>query len=251
LECLALVWKGHRVRLVIFDLDNTLLDRAVPFQRWANGFVARHALAPSEAQWLVDADGDGYVPRPRFLAAVRERYGLDETVADLLDSFRQQIVALTEPDPRVPAILDRLRHEGWRVAIATNGATAQQSAKIRRTGLDNHIDGLAISEEVGFAKPHRRMFQVAAQRCGVRLKDGGPMDGGSMDGGSMDGGSMDGWMVGDCPLRDVAGGQEVGLHTIWVRRGRVWDPSARAPDAVVDDVAQAVRVLLPGAAASG
>jgi putative hydrolase of the HAD superfamily len=66
------------------------------------------------------------------------------------------------------------------VAIATNGNTAQQTAKIRRTGLDAHIDALAISEEVGASKPDARMFQVAARRCGSRL-DG------------------DGWMVGDCP----------------------------------------------------
>jgi putative hydrolase of the HAD superfamily len=216
------------VPLVIFDLDNTLIDREVPLWRWAAQFVAEYALEPGEVQWLVSADGDGFVPRPRFLSAVRERYGLDEPLDVLLDSFRDQIVALVDLDPQVPLVLDRLRREGWRVAIATNGSTAQQSAKIQRTGLDSHIDALAISEEVGFAKPDPRMFQVAAQRCGTRLEDGG-------------------WMVGDCPARDVAGGQNVGLRTIWMRRGRTWDPDARAPDAIVDEVAGAVAVLTSSA----
>jgi putative hydrolase of the HAD superfamily len=210
--------------LVIFDLDNTLIDRVAPFRRWAEQFVAWRGLDAGEVQWLVDADGDGFVPRARFLSAVRERYGLDEPVEVLLSSFREQIVALVELDQRVPAALDRLRRDGWRVAIATNGTTAQQSAKIRRTGLDAHVDAIAISEEVGTAKPDRRMFHVAAQRCGRRLHDGG-------------------WMVGDCPVRDVAGGRQAGLRTIWIRRGRVWDSATPDPEAIVAHVIDSVAVL--------
>jgi FMN phosphatase YigB (HAD superfamily) len=212
--------------LAIFDLDNTLLDRARPFKIWAERLVTRHSLDPAEAQWLINADGDGFVQRAEFLTAVRERYGLHDSIEVLLDRFRADIVALVEVDPAVPADLDRLRAAGWRVAIATNGATAQQSAKIRRTGLDAHVDAVAISEEVGVAKPDRRIFDAAARRCGARLDDGG-------------------WMVGDCLTRDVAGGQEAGLRTIWLRRGRALDPAVRAPDAIVDHLAEAVDVLIP------
>jgi len=212
------------VSLVIFDLDNTLIDRTGPFRRWAEQFVARRGLDVGEVQWLVDADGDGFVPRPRFLSAVRARYGLDEPIDALLSSFRERIVALVEIDPRVPAALDGLRRDGWRVAIATNGSTAQQSAKIRRTGLAAHVDAIAISEEVGAAKPDPRIFHVAAHRCGRRTDEGG-------------------WMVGDCPTRDVAGGRQVGLRTIWLRRGRPWDSTAPAPEAIVDDVTETVAVL--------
>jgi HAD superfamily hydrolase (TIGR01549 family) len=91
-----------------------------------------------------------------------------DPVAALLDSFREQIVALVERDPQVPVVLEALREAGWRISIATNGSTAQQCAKIRRTGLDAHADAVAVSEEVGVAKPDRRMFEAAAQRCGAR-----------------------------------------------------------------------------------
>ncbi|MEJ3745410.1 HAD family hydrolase [Actinomycetes bacterium KLBMP 9797] len=203
--------------LAIFDLDNTLLDRAVPFRRWATSFAARHGLDASEVAWLEARDGDGFTPRPEFLSAVRDRYGLRESVDALLTRFRDEIVALTEPDPRVPPVLDGLRAAGWRVAIATNGAADQQRAKIRRAGLDRHVDGVAVSEEVGASKPDRRMFEVAARRCGATLAGGA-------------------WMVGDCADRDIAGGQGVGLRTIWMRRGRQWNPLAPAPDAIVDDL---------------
>ena len=62
-------------------------------------------------------DRDGFTPRKEFLSAVRERYGLREPVGSLMRGFREQIVALVEPDPQVPAVLDRLRVAGWRIAI--------------------------------------------------------------------------------------------------------------------------------------
>lgn len=214
--------------LVIFDLDNTLIDRTVPFRRWATSFVAERGLDAGEVAWLEARDGDGFTPREEFLGAVRDRYGLREPIDALLTSFRDAIVALVEPDPRVPALLDGLREAGWRVAIATNGSTDQQWAKIRRTGLDDHVDAVAVSEEVGARKPDRRMFEVAARRCGATLAGGD-------------------WMVGDCADRDIAGGQGVGLRTIWMRRGREWNPSAPAPDAIADDLDDVVPVLMPSA----
>jgi HAD superfamily hydrolase (TIGR01549 family) len=210
--------------LAIFDLDNTLIDRAASVRRWAAEFVERHRLDLDEAAWLIEADGDGFVPRPEFIGAMRERYGLDQSLPRLLADYRERIVSLIDLDPAVPEALRRLRGQGWRIAIGTNGATDQQLAKIRRVGLDDHVDAVAVSEEVGAAKPDRRLFEVAAQRCGARLADGG-------------------WMVGDCPLRDIAGGQAVGLATIWLHRGRAWDESTPGPDAVVDDVAGSVAVI--------
>lgn len=50
-------------------------------------------------------------------------------------------------------------------------------------------------------------------------------------------------MVGDRPVRDVAGGQNVGLHTIWMHRGRTWHPATQPPDTTANDVARAVAIL--------
>lgn len=128
--------------LAIFDLDNTLVDRVATFRRWAGSFVARHDLEPREVAWLEarDGDGDGFTPRKQFLSAVRERYGIRESVSTLLRRFRGEIVALVEPDPPVSVVLDALREAGWRIAIATNGGTAQQWAKIHNAALDGHVD---------------------------------------------------------------------------------------------------------------
>jgi FMN phosphatase YigB (HAD superfamily) len=51
-------------------------------------------------------------------------------------------------------------------------------------------------------------------------------------------------MVGDCPVRDVNAAKTLGLRTAWVRRSREWDASLPAPDAVVDDVADADTAII-------
>jgi FMN phosphatase YigB (HAD superfamily) len=211
--------------LAIFDLDNTLIDRAGLFERWAGDFVSGLGLDPAEASWLIAADGDGFAPREEFVAALRDRYRLDGSVEALLARLRVDLVALVRPDPAAQTLLQRLRSNGWIIAIATNGNTDQQWAKIRQAELADLVDAVAVSAEVGVAKPDRRMFEAAAQRCGALLADGG-------------------WMVGDCADRDIAGAQAVGLRTVWLRRGRPWDPAVTAPDAIVDQVHDIAPVLL-------
>jgi FMN phosphatase YigB (HAD superfamily) len=218
--------------LAIFDLDNTLIDRAGPFRRWAAGFVAEpavqdsgHAELADEVEWLVAADGDGFTPRPEFIAALRDRYRLTDPAEALLARFRDGLVALVEPDPTVIELLDRLRSTGWRVALATNGNTVQQWAKIRRADLAGRVDAVALSEGVGAANPDRRVFEAAARRCGADLADGG-------------------WMVGDCADRDIAGARTLGLRTVWLSRERDWDPATPRPDAIVDRMAEVGPVLL-------
>jgi putative hydrolase of the HAD superfamily len=97
-------------------------------------------------RWLtVAADGAGFHAREEFLAAVRDRYGLDEPLDSMLDRYRERIVALLEPDPQARATIDRLRGIGRQVAITTNGDTRQQRAKIRLAGLAASVDAGAAA----------------------------------------------------------------------------------------------------------
>ena len=210
--------------LAIFDLDNTLIDRDAAFLRWASELLTRYRLDPDELPWLVAADQYGHVDRPAFFAALRERYGLAEPVATLMDRYHRRLPEHVRIGPAVIAMLHRLRRWGWRIAVATNGYTVQQESKLRRTGLLECVDAVAISEEAGAAKPDRELFDIAARRCGMRLTEST-------------------WMIGDCPVRDIAGAAALGLRTVWVHQGREWDASTDPPDFRVTDVATVADVL--------
>lgn len=212
--------------LVLFDLDNTLVNRHDAFHRWLAEFAGRWGLGERDTAWTAVLDADGMTPRQEFFAALRERFGLPEPAEELLAAFHERMPELVVCPSEVLAGLGRLREAGWRLGIVTNGAAGNQEGKIRRSGLAAMVDGWAISGAEGVAKPDARLFRVAAERCGADLAGGG-------------------WMVGDDPVNDVVGGRSAGLTTIWVdRRVGPWPAAEPKPDRVVADAAGAIAVLL-------
>jgi putative hydrolase of the HAD superfamily len=211
-------------RLALLDLDNTLVDRADAFRRWAAGFCSALDLPPDAPAWLQTADGDGFVPREEFFAAVRRRFGITTPVGDLWADYRRRKPRLATCRPAVLSGLDRLRERGWRVAVVTNGHRDGQLATIMSTGLDRHVDAWAVSGELGVRKPDRALFAAAADRCGL-----------SLDGG--------GWVVGDSPEHDIVGGRGAGLATVWIERGRSWPDGLTPPDHTCGTTESALTLL--------
>jgi len=208
--------------VALFDLDNTLLDREAAFAQWAHSFCDAHRLPADAHPWLVAADGDGFRPREEVFAGVRDRYGVDDPVEDLVHAYhRDYPTAFAFPADSRDA-LRRLRSAGWKVAVVTNGPRSQER-KLEVTRLGDEVDAVCVSGLVDSWKPDPEIFVEAARRCGVGL---------------------DGWMVGDSAEADIRGGQGVGLRTIWFHRGRTWDLGGPEPDAQVSDVPAAVRVIL-------
>ncbi|WP_426502062.1 HAD family hydrolase [Dactylosporangium sp. McL0621] len=204
--------------LVLFDLDDTLVDRSAAFRRWAAELCADRSLPAGAFEWLLAADrSEG------FFAAVRARFGL---VDDVWAQYRRRMPELVTCRPGVLSLLTGLRAAGRRVGIVTNGHADNQLGKIRRTGLDRAVDGWAVSGELGVRKPDRALFAAAAAACGADLAGGG-------------------WMVGDNPADDIAGGRAAGLATIWIAGGRPWPRDLLPPDHTCDTVEAAAGWILP------
>jgi HAD superfamily hydrolase (TIGR01549 family) len=214
--------------LALFDLDNTLIDRDAGYRLWAERFLAARDVgddaAVDELAWLVEMDGEGLAPRLELFGAVKARYDLHEDAEALYRAYTDALGSLYTPDPAVLDALGALRVAGFKTAVITNGP-ASQEVKIRAAGLHTVLDAWCISAVEGAAKPERAIFAAAATRCGEPLE---------------------GWMVGDNPDTDIAGAMGAGLRTVWMARGRQWRTAGFEPDAVADDVAAAVRVILAG-----
>jgi FMN phosphatase YigB (HAD superfamily) len=208
--------------VVLFDLDNTLIDRDGAFRHWAGGFLADRDLDPTELEWVRREDDDGKASRHVFFAALRARFGLSESVEDLVGAYQEAIPTLHHPEPHVLAGLRALRAAGWKTAVVTNGPATQES-KIRSAGLDTVLDAWCISGLVGVAKPERAIFEEAARRAGATLQ---------------------GWMVGDTAEIDILGGIGAGLRTIWMARDRPWTAREYEPELMAGDVAEAARLIL-------
>ena len=176
--------------------------------------------------WLVEQDGDGFVPRHLFFERVRARFGVRPSVQELVATYRETYPLLVAPpEAKAVELLDELRAAGWKIAVVTNGSPSQQ-LKLDAAELTGLVDACCISEVEGVAKPQGEIFRRAAARCGCAL-DGA-------------------WMVGDNPEADIAGAVALGLKTVWLARGRTWAEQDYAPTAVAESLAAALRIVSSG-----
>jgi putative hydrolase of the HAD superfamily len=133
--------------------------------------------------------------------------------------------------PGAQATLARLRADGWRLAILTNGLPATQRAKVEALGLDTRVDAVLYAEEhAPGGKPSRAAFVAALDALGVSPGEA--------------------VFIGDDLERDVHGGRAAGLATIRLATAATAATATAAvadADAVVthlDDVPQAAAALL-------
>jgi putative hydrolase of the HAD superfamily len=213
--------------MLLIDLDNTLIDRSAGFRQWMDSFMSalgRHST--DDEAWLVAADEDGFVPRAQFFDAVRRRYGLKETVEELVDTYQAEFPSLIPPPPS--ATIDALsmaRSAGHKICIVTNGDRAIQEPKIT-ADLAHAVDAWVISGEIGVRKPDPAILLQAAARCGL------PLD-------------RRAWMIGDAPEADVLCAHRAGIRSAWVDRGRSWDARLTfRPTLSVGSAPEAINAIL-------
>lgn len=63
-------------------------------------------------------------------------------------------------------ILDAVRERGIRMGVVSNWPPTLEQT-LERAGLHHYFDVIVSSGVVGFAKPHRRIFEIAAERLGL------------------------------------------------------------------------------------
>jgi putative hydrolase of the HAD superfamily len=101
-----------------------------------------------------------------------------------------------------------------KVAIITNGSTQRQKAKIMNTRLESCFDTIIISEEVGFSKPDKRIFELALHKLNVQPEDA--------------------LFVGDDLEKDIAGCQHSHIKGIWFNPNRIKNDTDIKPYTEID-----------------
>jgi putative hydrolase of the HAD superfamily len=205
----------------LFDLDNTLVDRAGAFRRSVERL--QHDLgteSPDFVKFVVDADQDGAAGWLSWMRAAQERFGFGGDVAALVEEHHRRYLESFTVEPDVVEALHELHANGWRVVIVTNGPPTQLEVA-QRCGVLHAVDDCLVSAVVGVRKPDPAIFVLAAQRVGADL------------------GHDTAWMVGDNPSADIGGAVAVGIGSIWISRGRRWTEPSFAPTETVDVIAEA------------
>ena len=213
--------------LVMIDLDNTLNDRAAALGRWLEDFCSARDLPADAGRWILANDADGYGDRRAVFGSIRDRFGLDDSVDDLLATYRLGIREHLREVPGAADCLRRLRAAGATTVIVSNGTGEAQQFKIDALGFRQLVDGVVVSGQAGVAKPDPRIFELAAEAVDADL-DGS-------------------WVVGDSAAHDIEGAKRLGLRSIWIRRGRSWPAPTPGPTAIVDRLDEVAPIILDDA----
>lgn len=213
------------IRAVLFDLDETLLDRTTTFRGFVERQVSRfpHILgAISTAEYvecLVRLDHEGNADHRYTFRGVEAELSLPEGAAGrLLADFDAHFPDECIPFAGAARVLCELRDVGLRTGLITNGSSRRQRRKIELMKLEPLLDVITVSEEVGIRKPDGEIFRLTLERLAVSPEQ-----------------SM---YVGDNPEADVMGASAHGMVAVW-KRSAFW-AAPREADATVDSLEDVV-----------
>lgn len=104
---------------------------------------------------------------------------------------------IKEPFARQMEIVKILRRCGIRNSIVTNGKNPEvQHRKIAVLGIADAFDDVIVSGDVGFHKPDRRIYDLAAANLGVKNEEC--------------------LFVGDSDTTDIPGAVSAGMDAVWL-----------------------------------
>lgn len=182
---------------IVFDLDQTLFDRADAFARCVTAELDRidaRGRQRTEIRHALDAaDRAGYGERSELLACMAAQFqwmGNDHEVA-----FRGALLPHVQLGDGVLRTLERLAGR-VRLGLLTDGSALMQNAKIDALGVRSLFNRIQISGTFGESKPHRSTFEAFSEDWGVSADEM--------------------CMVGDHLERDVHGALAADWDAVWI-----------------------------------
>lgn len=126
--------------------------------------------------------------------------------------------------PEVPAVLERLKAAGMRLAILSNGTPTMLAKVAAAAGIDHLFEAVLSVEEVKVYKPHPSVYKLACDRLHLAQ-------------GQICFISSNGW--------DAYSGKAFGFHVVWCNRsGQAAERIPQTPDAQVTALAELLEIVL-------
>ena len=137
----------------VFDLDGTLVDSVPDIHAALNRLMAAHGEPPFTLQEVVGFIGDGV---PTLLArafAARGREPDATALSGFLADYEASAALHTRPFEGIPAVLEALKADGWRLAVCTNKPAAAAHVVLEALDLSRHFAAVGGGDSFPVRKP--------------------------------------------------------------------------------------------------
>lgn len=174
------------VSWIFFDVGSTLVDETEAYDHRAREMLEKTDISfsvfDSKRMELAKQGFDGNSEAIRY-------FGLQKTPWRAEDE---------KPFTDVPETLEFLRRQGYHLGIIAN-QNAGTAERLDAWGLLKYFEVIAASAELGIAKPDKRLFEKALEMAGCQ--------------------PFHSVMVGDRLDNDIRPAKDLGMKTVWIRKG--------------------------------
>lgn len=227
-------------KYILFDLDDTLFDFKASEERALRDTLIAFGVIPSpkivsryseinRAYWrqfdmgLIEKDA---LCEKRF-SDFGQELGLNESTFPSASVNRFYLTHLGLYGILFDGAVElcqTLRARGYKIYIITNGTAHVQHSRLQATGFSAWIDGLYISEEIGYRKPTAEYFSYVLTDIGDPQREHY-------------------LIVGDSLTSDIAGGLSNRIDTCWFNPGNVRNDKSFLPTYTVKNYYEILALL--------
>ena len=198
------------IKTILWDLDNTLIDFDIAEKNAIKSLFEKYNLGPCTDKMIKEYDKinksywkkfeknevdkkNGLVQR---YVDFFKLYNLDTSIArEFNDAYQialgDTIIYLDDSYNIIKSLKGKVRQ-----CIVSNGTTAAQRNKLKKSKFDELFDDVFLSDEIGFEKPSVEFFDYVFDKIGVTDKS-------------------EVIIVGDSISSDIQGGENAGIKTVW------------------------------------
>jgi HAD superfamily hydrolase (TIGR01509 family) len=203
-------------RAVVLDMDGTLLDsNAAHVHAWVEALRDHgHEVSEQDIWPWIGMGGDNLLPAAVKISKespegkkIAERRG---------EIFKSRYLDHLKPFPEVRPLLERMRKDGLRLAIATSSPEDEVKKAIEIIGAEDLLEDVTSASDAARSKPDPDVVQAALDR--LKLAAGDVV------------------MLGDTPY-DIQAAGKVGISVIAFRCGGFRDEDLKDAIAIYDGAA--------------
>lgn len=196
-----------KIKYILFDLDDTLFPSS-EFAELARKNALRAMIElginvefndlEHTLERVIKQKGSNYEKHFDDLCRIHKIKRPARYVSAAIAAYHNAKASIL-PYPEVPLLLLKLREEGYKLYVATNGDAIKQWDKLIRLGIAFYFEDVFVSEEIG-QKKGILFFKKIIKKLNAKPKEC--------------------LVLGDREEYDITPGKKLGVATIRVRRGK-------------------------------
>lgn len=221
-----------RYNWVLFDADETLfsfnsyLGLTAMLKRYGIDFTREDYdafQAVNKLLWVAYQNNEITAQdiQMRRFAKLAEQTGVDQI--QLNQELMAEMAKVSKPLEGVMEMLETL-YPKVKMGIITNGFTELQQQRLQNTQTEKFFDIVVVSEQIGVAKPDRKVFDYAFSQ---------------MD--DLDKTKI--LMVGDTLASDILGGYNSGIDTCWFNHANLPNDTQIQPTYEIKDIRELIKIV--------